>query len=132
MKHYQFTIEDKRFEIITYSLSELPKKSKEKAIQEHLDFLNSKYTNFLDGTIKPIDPSSVNQWLIKEGNWFTVSYSLAEEKIKNRRAYFVIELAINGKIISKGEGYSKKTAEQNAAMNGLKILDINGIDEESN
>jgi len=49
----------------------------------HLDFLNFKYTNLLDGNIKPIDASSVNQWLIKEGNWFYTSYSLAEEKMKN-------------------------------------------------
>lgn len=49
----------------------------------HLDFLNPKYTNLLDGNLKQIDPASANQWLIKEGNWFTVSYSLAEEKMRN-------------------------------------------------
>lgn len=49
----------------------------------HLDFLNAKYANLLEGNIKPIDASSVNQWLIKEGNWFYVAYSMAEEKLKN-------------------------------------------------
>lgn len=49
----------------------------------HLDFLNSKHCNFFEGNIKPINPESVNQWLVKEGSWFYVSYSLAEEKIKN-------------------------------------------------
>jgi ribonuclease-3 len=72
--------------------------------------------------------SQVFHYIQRNGK--SIDFKVTEEKIKNRRAYFVIELAINGKIISKGEGYSKKTAEQNAAMNGLKILDINGIDED--
>lgn len=49
----------------------------------HLDFLNSKYCNFFEGSVKLIGPESVNQWLVKEGSWFYVAYSLAEEKIKN-------------------------------------------------
>jgi hypothetical protein len=49
----------------------------------HLDFLNPQYTNLLTGTVNPIDPACVNQWLIKESSWFTVSYSLAEDKIKS-------------------------------------------------
>lgn len=48
----------------------------------HLDFLNPKYATFFEGTVKPIDPGSVNQWLIKESNWFYVSYSLASDKLK--------------------------------------------------
>lgn len=59
----------------------------------HLDFLNPKYCNFFEGNVKKIDPESVNQWLIKEGSWFYVSYSLAEDKIKNfyyspQKSYF--------------------------------------------
>jgi hypothetical protein len=48
----------------------------------HLDFLNPAYATLLPGFIKPIDPSSANQWLIKESSWFYTSYSLAEEKMK--------------------------------------------------
>lgn len=47
----------------------------------HLDFLNEKFTTLLDGTVKLIDPSSANQWLIKEGNWFYVSYGMASDKM---------------------------------------------------
>jgi hypothetical protein len=36
----------------------------------------------LEGSVKQIDPASANQWLIKESSWFTVSYSLAEEKLR--------------------------------------------------
>jgi hypothetical protein len=49
----------------------------------HLDFLNPKYANLLPGKVDKIDPSCVNQWLIKDSSWFTVSYSLAEDKIKS-------------------------------------------------
>jgi len=41
MKRYKFALENKGFELSTYRLDELPNSSKEKAIQEHLDFLNS-------------------------------------------------------------------------------------------
>ena len=51
-------------------------------------------------------------------------YSVNGEKNKNRRAYFIIELEINGKTIARGEGFSKKIAEQNAAMNALKVLGV--------
>jgi hypothetical protein len=49
----------------------------------HLDFLNSNYCVLLNGSVKPIDPASVNQWLIKESSWFYVGYGLAEDKLKN-------------------------------------------------
>jgi len=48
----------------------------------HVDFLNEKHAFLLDGVVKQIDPAAANQWLIKEGNWFYVSYSLAEEKMR--------------------------------------------------
>jgi glycosyltransferase involved in cell wall biosynthesis len=49
----------------------------------HLDFLDEDTCTLLEGEIKPIQPESVNDWLVKESGWFYVSYSLAEEKIKN-------------------------------------------------
>ena len=41
MRHYKFSLDGKDFEVITYLLDELPETSRRKAIQEHLDFLNS-------------------------------------------------------------------------------------------
>ena len=49
----------------------------------HLDFLNPKYAQLLQGNVKTVDPASVNQWIIKESSWFTVSYGLAEDKFKS-------------------------------------------------
>ncbi len=66
--------------------------------------------------------SQIFHYVQKQGK--TIEFKVGEEKAKNRRAYFVINLEINGKFIATGEGYSKKTAEQNAAMNAIKILGI--------
>ena len=46
--------------------------------------------------------------------------------MKNRRAYFIINLEIDVKSIAMGEGFSKKIAEHNAAMNAIKELRIVG------
>lgn len=48
----------------------------------HLDFLNPKYAQLLQGNVKQVDPACTNQWIIKESSWFTVAYGLAEEKFK--------------------------------------------------
>jgi len=72
----------------------------------HLDFLNSKYAILLDGNIKPIDPSSVNQWLIKEGNWFYVNYIKAEEKMRNLFNYY------GGKFLEKSESLRVENNEK--------------------
>jgi hypothetical protein len=47
-----------------------------------LDYLNEKYATLLPGTLVDVDPSSVNQWILKESKWFKISYSLAEDKFK--------------------------------------------------
>lgn len=66
--------------------------------------------------------SQIFHYIQKEGK--SIEFRVGEEKARNRRAYFVIHLEINGKFIATGEGYSKKTAEQNAAMNAIKTLGI--------
>jgi ribonuclease-3 len=70
--------------------------------------------------------SQIFHYIQKMGK--SIEFKVVEEKARNRRAYFIINLEINGKSISSGEGYSKKTAEQNAAMNAIKIL---GLDEKA-
>jgi hypothetical protein len=48
----------------------------------HLDFLNPEYANLLNVDIKQIHPESVNQWLIKEGNWAYTNFSQLSDKMK--------------------------------------------------
>ena len=45
------------------------------------DFLPEESVVYLDGEVKKIHPSTVNQFLIKESSWFTVNYSQAAQKI---------------------------------------------------
>lgn len=47
-----------------------------------LDYLNPQYANLLPGSLVDVDRKSVNQWILKESKWFKVSYSLAEDKLK--------------------------------------------------
>ena len=49
---------------------------------------------------------------------------LAEESVRNRKTYFTITLQINDEPIAKGEGFSKKVAEQNASMKACELLEI--------
>jgi hypothetical protein len=50
--------------------------------------------------------ASVNQWLIKESAWFTVSYSLAEERLK--QYYF----SMNQKTKDNALALAERNAEQ--------------------
>ena len=64
--------------------------------------------------------SKMYHYIQREGK--TNDFKVIEEQNRNRRSYFVIHLEVNGNLVAKGEGYSKKVAEQNAAMNALKEL----------
>ena len=50
-------------------------------------------------------------------------YKLIDESGPDHDKYFVIEVSINDEQIAKGEGRSKKIAEQNSARNLLKIIE---------
>ena len=47
----------------------------------HLDFLNPKHANLLQGKLEPIPDEAVNDWFIKEAQWFTVDYEKAKEQM---------------------------------------------------
>ena len=64
--------------------------------------------------------SKMYHYIQREGK--SIDFKVIEEQNRNKRSYFVIHLEIDGQLIAKGEGFSKKVAEQNAAMNALKEL----------
>ena len=47
----------------------------------HIDFLDKDLAILIDGKLQPVSPESVNDWIIKESQWFTVSYSQAASKM---------------------------------------------------
>lgn len=49
---------------------------------------------------------------------------VAEESNRGRRTYFTITLMIDDDAIAKGEGYTKKIAEQNASMKACELLGL--------
>ncbi len=48
----------------------------------HLDFLNPKFTKFLEGQLTPIPDEAVNDWFVKEARWFDVDYEEAGKRMK--------------------------------------------------
>jgi hypothetical protein len=49
----------------------------------HLDFLNPAYSRFFEGKLVPLPGEAVNDWFIKESQWFEVNYELAGKKMKH-------------------------------------------------
>lgn len=48
----------------------------------HLDFVHASYSTLLPGKLEQIHPRSANEWLPREGHWFTVSYPYAMQTLR--------------------------------------------------
>ena len=72
--------------------------------------------------LKNADYKTTLQELIQQRKDNTLSYRLAGESGPDHDKEFVVELAINGKVVSTGVGTSKKRAEQDAARQALEVL----------
>ena len=48
----------------------------------HLDFLNPSYAEFFNGKLEPIPGEAVNDWFVKEAQWFDVNYEEAGRLMK--------------------------------------------------
>lgn len=49
----------------------------------HLDFLNPASTRFFEGRLVPIPGEAINDWFMKDAQWFEVDYEAAGRKMKN-------------------------------------------------
>ena len=49
----------------------------------HLDFLNKEYAILLPGKLENVPPSAINDFIIKEGQWFNVDYNAASDAMKH-------------------------------------------------
>lgn len=49
----------------------------------HLDFLNPSYSQFFEGKLVPVPGEAINDWFVKEAQWFEVDYETAGKKMKN-------------------------------------------------
>ena len=48
----------------------------------HLDFLNPTYAEFFAGKLEPIPGEAINDWFVKEAQWFNVNYEEAGHLFK--------------------------------------------------
>jgi hypothetical protein len=79
----------------------------------HLDFLNPNYATFFDGKLSPIPGEAINDWFIKEAQWFDVDYEAAGRLMKNLFTNY------DEKLLAK---YESLRAE-NAAKFSLEAMD---------
>lgn len=52
-----------------------------------------------------------------------VEFRLLEERNDASGQYFLSEVSVNGKVLGRGEGFSKRESQQNAAKEALECLD---------
>ena len=84
----------------------------------------------IGGAEKILDPKSAVKESVQSRGLGIPVYDVIEERGPDHHKTFVIELKIEGKGIGRGEGRSKKLAQQRAAREGLKTLE-DRVEEES-
>ncbi len=80
-----------------------------------LDFLPKTLAVLLPGTLTNIPDSAVNEWIVKEGNWYTVNYSVAAGKMND-----VFENYIN--YVPNAEKLRLENSEKFTLEAGNKLL----------
>jgi len=73
-----------------------------------------------------IDYKTSLQELIQKKGEAKISYRVLEEKGPDHNKVFVVEVSVDNKVLSIGEGKSKKEAEQNAAMKAFNKIKEEG------
>lgn len=75
-----------------------------------------------DKVAKPLkDPKSRFQELIQSKGFATPKYKVVKETGPDHDRLFVVEVVVNGKGVTQGEGKSKSLAEQDAAKKALSL-----------
>ena len=62
------------------------------------------------------------QELVQQENGRKLSYELVGSSGPDHRKTFTVQVSVDGKVLGKGEGHTKKEAEQTAAMYALEAL----------
>jgi hypothetical protein len=67
--------------LLEFSLVKKPIIASEWSAQ--VEFLDPNFTVALKGEVKPVGPSAVNDWVIKESQWFNVDYGQVGHYLKD-------------------------------------------------
>lgn len=90
-------------------------------------FINKKILSFLKNVLKKgeiKDPKSQFQELSQERFNITPSYKVIRKRGPDHRREFLVGAYLEEKLISKGKGFSKQEAEEEAATKALKVYNI--------
>lgn len=72
----------------------------------HLDFLNPNYTDFFLGKLTPIPGEAINDWFVKEAQWFDVDYAEASRLMKRIYTHY------DEKLLEKAEKLRSENMEK--------------------
>ena len=85
-----------------------------------LPFIKEKLTHI--DSISALDYKTTLQEIIQQNPEEQLEYRLAGESGPDHDKRFEVEVLLNSNIIGRGEGHSKKAAEQAAAKEALKLM----------
>ena len=77
--------------------------------------------------LRNADYKTALQELVQQKKGQTLSYALVGESGPDHDKHFTVEVSLNGKVVGKGDGSSKKRAEQDAARVAMETLFPNEI-----
>lgn len=72
--------------------------------------------------LRNADYKTALQELVQQKKNQVLAYSLVSESGPDHDKHFVVQVALNGKVVGTGEGRSKKKAEQDAAQKAIEVL----------
>lgn len=79
----------------------------------HLDFLNPAHNRFLEGKLTPIPDEAINDWFVKDAQWFDVDYAAAGVKMKSTFFNYEPALAAAEKLrIENAEKFSLQAMDK--------------------
>ena len=72
--------------------------------------------------LRNADYKTALQELVQQKKGQTLSYALVAESGPDHDKHFTVEVSLNGKVVGRGDGRSKKKAEQEAAKTAIENL----------
>ena len=88
-----------------------------------LPFIRGEVSEIIsDGRLR--DHKTALQQLIQQDRDELLEYRTVRESGPPHKRIFEVEAVLNGNVIGKGTGLSKRSAEQNAAMEALKLFGV--------
>ena len=77
--------------------------------------------------LRNADYKTALQELVQQKKGQTLSYTMVGESGPDHDKHFTVEVSLNGKVVGRGDGRSKKKAEQEAAKTAIEALFPNEI-----